>query len=861
MTSDAQNRQAKSRHDYQPPAFTIPQVSLCFELDQTATKVTAVMQLKRQTAGAALRLDGHHLTLLQLAVNGIALTDKQYQLDDEGLTIHQVPDSFELLIVTQLAPAENTALEGLYLAGNSFCTQCEAEGFRRITYFLDRPDVLAEYQVTIKADAEQYPYLLSNGNKIAEQVDDKGIRTVQWHDPFPKPCYLFALVAGDFDQLTDSFITASGRQVALELFVDKGQANRGHFALQALKRAMRWDEQRFNLEYDLDIYMIVATDFFNMGAMENKGLNIFNSKYVLADDATATDRDYFNIESIIGHEYFHNWTGNRVTCRDWFQLSLKEGLTVFRDQEFSAAMGSATLCRIDAVKLIRTAQFAEDASPMAHPIRPESVLEMNNFYTVTVYDKGAEVIRMLQTLLGQDGFANGMALYLKRHDGQAATCDDFIQAMQDANQFDLSQFALWYSQSGTVELSVSQQWDESTGRLTLTLSQHTPATADQTVKQPLLLPVRIELLQADTRGQSHLLLLSEAEQEFTFNEIMTRPVVVWLEHFSAPVKLVQHCTDDELLYIADSASDGVARWDAMQQFWSRKVKQVVAGAEVASVLQPQLISMMQKWLRQPAADKALTAELLTLPEFDSLAEQFEHIPVDDILTTLQQFRLSLAKQLHDDFNQCYQQYSPCAYRYDESSAGIRRLRAICLMYLAEVATSAPVLRAHYQQADNMTDMMSALNASQHVKTPLFAELIRDFSSRWAKDPLVMDKAFALVATDPSEQVFSAIETMLTHPLFSWKNPNRVRALFSAFSLRNPQQFHRADGKGYQLLLSAVSKLDGINPQVAARLVTPLLSWRRFDSKRQVLMRTALQKLAAQASLSNDVFEKVNRSLN
>jgi aminopeptidase N len=862
MASDRQNRNAKSRHDYQPPAFTISHVALRFELDKAATRVTAVMQIKRQTAAAALRLDGQHLQLLKVAIDETELSAQQYQLDDESLTLDAVPEQFALTIVTQLAPAENTALEGLYLAENSFCTQCEAEGFRRITYFLDRPDVLAEYSVTIEADAKQYPYLLSNGNKIDEQVSATGIRTVTWHDPFPKPCYLFALVAGDFDLLQDSFTTVSGRKVTLELFVEKGQAGRGMFALAALKRAMRWDEQRFNLEYDLDIYMVVAVDFFNMGAMENKGLNIFNSKYVLADAATATDRDYFNIESIIGHEYFHNWTGNRVTCRDWFQLSLKEGLTVFRDQEFSAEMGSATLCRIDAVKLIRTAQFAEDASPMAHPIRPDSVLEMNNFYTVTVYDKGAEVIRMLQTLLGRDGFGRGMALYLQRHDGQAATCDDFIQAMQDANQYDLRQFALWYSQSGTPELTVAQHYDGATASLTLTLQQHTPATAEQGEKKPLLLPVRIELLTPLHGAQSHLLLLSAAEQQFRFNNITAEPVVVWLEHFSAPVKLHQQSTDTELLLIADQASDGVARWDAMQQFWSRKIRQAVAGEAITTLIPAQLYQMMYKWLQHPTPDLALTAELLTLPDFDTLAEQFEQIPVDDILLTLEQLRQLLADNLQQEFAKCYQQLPTLSYVYDEASVGVRRLQALCLNYLALTPQHGiPLLRQHYQQSDNMTDTLSALTASQFAQPGLFAELTADFCKRWAQDVLVMDKAFALVATDPSEQVFSCIDSMLLHPQFSWKNPNRVRALFSTFSLRNPKQFHRPDGKGYQLLFSVISKLDGINPQVAARLVTPLLSWRRFDAKRQRLMKAELQKLATMASLSNDVFEKVSRSLN
>lgn len=861
MATSSSNRAAKFRHDYQSPAYLISRVNLCFELDPVATKVTSVMQIHCQRPGAMLTLDGQQIKLLSVALNGITLTADQYRVDENSLSLANVPEQCELTLVTQISPADNTALEGLYLAGNTFCTQCEAEGFRRISYFLDRPDVLAEYSVTIKADAKQYPYLLSNGNKVAEHIDANGIRTVQWHDPFPKPSYLFALVAGDFDRLSDTFVTVTGREVNLQLFVEKGQSEKGQFALQALKRAMRWDEQRFNLEYDLDIYMVVAVDFFNMGAMENKGLNIFNSKYVLADARTATDRDYFNIESIIGHEYFHNWTGNRVTCRDWFQLSLKEGLTVFRDQEFSADMGSATLCRIDAVKLIRTAQFAEDASPMAHPIRPESVLEMNNFYTVTVYDKGAEVIRMLQTILGQTAFNAGLALYLKRHDGQAATCDDFLRAMQDASGYNLTQFALWYSQSGTPELTVSQQFDAGTGRLRLSLQQHTPETVDQHEKAELLIPVRVELL-AGADKQQHLLLLTEAVQHFEFDGFASEPVVVWLAHFSAPVKLLQQAGDSVLLQIAAQASDGVARWDAMQQFWGRKVRQVVDGADANTVLPPQLLAIMQQWLRKPEPDLALTAELLTLPDFDTLAEQYAQIPVDAILQALHQFRQLLAKALQPDLLSCYQQLPVQPYQYTDSAVGHRRLKAVCLNYLLDDNQySKQLLKAHYQHADNMTDEITALTASQKYFPQVFDELIHDFSARWQHDVLAMDKAFALLASEPSERVFSSIEHLQQHPLFSWKNPNRVRALFSAFCMRNPAQFHRDDGKGYQLLQQTVAKLDAINPQVAARLITPLLSWRRFDSKRQQLMRDALQLLASSEALSNDLYEKVNRSLN
>lgn len=877
----SQSRQIKRLADYQAPAFLTHSIELEFVLEPAATLVTATSKISRQGVHQLpLILDGHGFELLGISLDNQPLTD--YQQTEEQLILSPLSAEFELRITTRLNPAENTALEGLYLSGGAYCTQCEAEGFRRITYYQDRPDVLAVFTTHIVADPQQFPFLLSNGNLIADTRLDNGKRRVTWFDPYPKPCYLFALVAGDFDELTGSYTTGSGREVALKFYVDKGNRERAAFALESLKRAMLWDEQEFGLEYDLDIYMVVAVDFFNMGAMENKGLNVFNSKFVLANPQTATDVDYFNIESIIGHEYFHNWTGNRVTCRDWFQLSLKEGLTVFRDQQFSAAMGSATLCRIDAIKTIRTAQFAEDAGPMAHPIRPEQVLEMNNFYTVTVYDKGAEVIRMQHTLLGQAGFRRGMDLYFQRFDGKAVTCDDFVQAMQDANQIDLSQFRRWYQQAGTPQLTVTSSQDATQASFTLTLQQHTAATSDGSPKLPLVLPVRLELISLDLNyRQQHLLILTEERQNFVFENVPPNVRAVLLADFSAPVKLQQQISLDDLLFIAANASDGVARWDAMQQIWSALVRESVDATHPVCIPE-NLVAMFRQLLEQPLDDLEFTAELLALPGFDTLAEQYPQIPVDGILDTLQSFRLQIARALTPELVRCYQGLPRLPYQYQSTQVGIRKLQSLCLSYLAQILSTAAaaqkaatdtaipdsdfiaaatrLLQQHYLQADNMTDRQATLTAAVQAGLELAQPLLEDLLEKNGQDPLIFDKWASLQVSLPTEKVFERIENIVNYPQFSWNNPNRVRAVFSAFSHYNPQQFHRPDGRGYQLLAGIVGKIDQSNPQLAARLVTPLLSWKRYDEARQLLIKQQLGQLRDQPGLSNDLFEKVARSL-
>ncbi|MEE2023528.1 aminopeptidase N [Alkalimonas mucilaginosa] len=860
MSADTNSRQVKRLADYQAPDFFIETTDLTFELAADKTLVTAVLQFRRANPNALeLRLDGQQLLLLAVHYNERLLQPSEYQCDAQQLRLSVTDDDFKLTIKTEICPQANTALEGLYFANGSFCTQCEAEGFRRITYYLDRPDVLSVFSTTIIADANQYPYLLSNGNKVADRLLAGGQRLVRWQDPFPKPCYLFALVAGDFELRQDQYTTKSGRVVELAFYVEKGQGNKALFALEALKRSMRWDEERFGLEYDLDTYMVVAVDFFNMGAMENKGLNVFNSKYVLVSNNTATDTDFFNVESIIGHEYFHNWTGNRVTCRDWFQLSLKEGLTVFRDQEFSRDMGSATVNRIHAVQVIRTAQFAEDASPMAHPIQPQQVMEMNNFYTVTVYDKGAEVIRMLHTLLGEDGFQAGMRLYVQRHDGQAVTCEHFVQAMQDANHYDLSAFRRWYQQSGTPELRVQRSYDVHKQQLTLTLRQHTPATADQATKLPLVLPIRYQLVDGE-RSESGLFVMQLQEESLVFTDVSATALPVLLEDFSAPVRLLHDYSEQELLRIAKAASNGFARWDALQSCWMLWLQQYIQQGG-AFHLPEALFELYATLLNQPLPDKSLTAELLKVPDYGTFAESFPQIPVDSILAASAAFRLQISEHLSKALLQCYQQHSQAAAEYNEEAVGQRALKNRCLDYLSmHHGDSQTLLEQQYHTASGMTDKLAVLKASLHSEHPVFESLMQHFANEWQQDVLVLDKWFSLHAANPTEQVFDTIAALCQHPKFSWQNPNRVRALFHAFAMQNPGQFHRLDGRGYQLLTQTLLLLDPINPQVAARLVTPLLSWHRYDSERQILIKQALRQLLEKDGISNDLYEKVSKAL-
>ena len=865
---------AKYRKDYKTPDFTATDIFLDFQLDPQHTVVTAKTRFQRlNPESTTLRLDGHSFQFASIKFNGSDFS--AYKQDGESLTLTLPEESagdFELEIVTILVSAENTSLQGLYQSGEGICTQCEAEGFRQITYSLDRPDVLARYQVKITADKTRYPILLSNGNRIASGESDKGQHWVEWQDPFPKPSYLFALVAGDFDVLQDGFTTRSGRKVALELYVDRGNLNRADWAMQSLKKAMKWDETRFGLEYDLDIYMIVAVDFFNMGAMENKGLNIFNSKYVLANAQTATDEDYLAIESVIGHEYFHNWTGNRVTCRDWFQLSLKEGLTVFRDQEFSSDTGSRAVNRINNVKFLRTAQFAEDASPMSHPIRPEKVLEMNNFYTMTIYEKGAEVIRMMHTLLGEKRFQQGMQLYIAENDGKAATCEDFVSAMERASGVDLTQFRRWYSQSGTPKLTISDSYDEKKHTYQLIVSQLTPPTADQMDKVNLHIPLKIALYDKNgipitllNNGEvvSDVLSVTQKEQVFEFHSVSSRPVPALLCDFSAPVKLDYHYGTEQLITLLKFAQNEFVRWDAMQMLFAAELRRNLTACQQGDELtfSAEILTALSHVLANYKENVELTTLILTLPKETEFAELFKTIDPDGIVAVRDFMQRTIAENLRAQLLETYNAIQQQEYRIDIRDIALRSLKNMCLQYLAFTETGNLIVNKHYLHANNMTDTLAALTAATKAQLGCRENLLRDFEEKWQHDGLVMDKWFALQATRPDSNVLELVQHLMLHPSFNFNNPNRLRALVASFANQNLKAFHAANGSGYRFLTDILIKLNETNPQVAARLVEPLIRFNRYDSQRQTLMKRALERLSEVEDLSKDLYEKIDKALN
>jgi aminopeptidase N len=863
--------------DYQPPEYLIDRVDLTFELGEEETRVRSVLHIRENPAAevsGVLRLHGEQLELITLSLDGKPLQATEYQQDEEGLSIPQMPAQCVLESEVRILPQKNTALEGLYKSGTMFCTQCEAEGFRKITWFLDRPDVMSRFTTTIKADRKRYPVLLSNGNPLNEIQTDDGLHQITWEDPFPKPAYLFALVAGDLRSIEASHTTPSGRDVALKIYVEPENVEKCDHAMASLKHAMTWDERCYGREYDLDIYMIVAVNDFNMGAMENKGLNIFNSKYVLASPATATDRDFQGIESVIAHEYFHNWTGNRITCRDWFQLSLKEGLTVFRDQEFSADMGSRGVKRIEDVRLLRAHQFAEDASPMAHPVRPDSYMEINNFYTVTVYEKGAEVVRMQSNLLGADLYRKGTDLYFERFDGQAVTTDDFVQCMADASGRDFSQFKRWYSQAGTPELTISSHFQPEQQCYTLTVEQHCPATPGQPDKAAFLIPLAVGLL--DTTGNemplqlqgeteavtgTRMLEVSERRQQFKFTGISERPVPALLRGFSAPVKVQYDYCDEELMFLMASEHDGFCRWDAAQSLALRILLKGVESPEAE--IPAGFLEAFRKALTDRESDQALLAEVLTLPSESYMGDQMQVVDVEGIHRSRESLKRHLALTLKDEFLSLYHEnFSADAYIPNATSIGRRSLRNLALSYLMQLDDPGVLQLCidQFKAGQNMTDVLAALSLVADKDIPEAEQLLEQFYQQWKKDPLVMDKWFTLQAVANRPDTLDRVKNLMKHPAFSIANPNKVRSLIGAFCSGNAVGFHAADGSGYQFLGDRVLELDGLNPQVASRMVRIMARWQRYDKQRQQMMKAQLERILKTEGISRDVFEIASKSL-
>ncbi len=847
--------------DYRAPDYRIAQAYLEVTLDAHATRVLARLDIEARDPAAAplppLRLDGENMQLAAIRMDGASLPADAYKTDAKYLTLHAPKARFRLEVETLIDPGANTALEGLYLAGGLYCSQCEPEGFRHITYFIDRPDNLTIFRTRIIGDKKTCPVLLSNGNMTASGDLPDGRHWAEWHDPFPKPSYLFALVAGDLACVRDSFTTQSGREIDLRIYVDPGMEDRSAYAMDALKRSMRWDETRFGLEYDLDIYMIVATIHFNMGAMENKGLNIFNSKYVLARADTATDADFAGIERVIAHEYFHNWTGNRVTCRDWFQLSLKEGLTVFRDQEFCADQRSHAVARIEDVRALRARQFAEDAGPLAHPVRPESYIEINNFYTATVYEKGAELVRMLQTLIGREAFANGLQAYLRQHDGTAAAIEDFVNAMEQAGGKSLTQFCAWYAQAGTPEISVEEIYDAAAQNYALTLTQNMPGKPDC---PPLHIPVAFGLLDqdgAEIPGAARVLELTGAQQTFHFKGIPAKPVSSLFREFSAPVIVKTPSASGAQAFLLAHDTDPFNRWEAGQQYALRLLSDNAAriSRDEQPRQDPHFIEALAALLRDTALEKAFVAAILTLPPEQEIARRMDVINVEAVHIARQTLRREIATALHEPLlaiyhaNDSNRPYSP-----DAAEAGRRALRNCALAYLTAGGAMTDLAMAHYRSARNMTDSIAALSILAHADAPERMQALEDFYTRWRDDPLVLDKWFTAQALSHLPDTLAQVTALLQHPEFSFENPNRVRSLIGAFCHSNQRHFNAAGGSGYRFFADQVLTLDKINAQVASRLLTAMDQWRRFDATSQVHARAALTRIVNTPGLSPNVYE-------
>jgi aminopeptidase N len=866
------------RQDYKPAPYRVARTSLEFLLEPTATRVHASLDIEPlQDAPGALELLGEHLKLIDIKIEGRPLAKDAYTVADDKLVIKAPPQTrFRLDTSVELNPQANTALSGLYISDGMFCTQCEAEGFRRITYSLDRPDNMSIYSVRMVADRALYPVLLSNGNEVARGTLPGGRHFAEWHDPFPKPSYLFALVAGDLAHAEDHFVTSSGRRVKLGIYVTHGNEDKVSFAMGALQRSMKWDEEAFGREYDLDVFNIVAVSAFNFGAMENKGLNIFNDKLILARPDTATDMDYDLIEAVVGHEYFHNWSGNRVTCRDWFQLSLKEGFTVFRDQSFSAEMRSAAVERIGDVRALRMRQFQEDGGPLAHPVRPDSYLTIDNFYTATVYEKGAEVVRMVRTILGQENFRKGSDLYFARHDGTAATCDDFIKAMEDASGVDLSQFKLWYSQAGTPQVTAHGKYDAGSKTYELTLEQKLAPTPGQTDKKPMHIPVAVGLvgrtsgqdIQIDVDGSkaaTQILNLREAKQTFKLKGV-SEPVVPSIGRgFSAPAKFVSDLTAEDRAFLMAKDSDSFNRWESGQKFATDLLLRMASDARAGKTPKPDqlFVESFGELLRDARKDPAFTTMAIQLPTEMELAQAIDEADPDAIHAARETLRKALATTYKGALRDTYQSFkSNEPYSPDAASAGRRSLRNICLRYLTAEDTKDVRAMAfeHFRGADNMTDKIGGLAPLADMDGEEGETALGQFYEQWKANPLVIDKWMSLQAMSCRPDALSRIQNLTKHPAFNIENPNRVRALIGAFVMGNQLRFHAADGAGYQFLGDHVLKLDSLNPQVAARLCGAFETWRRFDSRRQQMIREQLTRINKTKGLSRNVLEITEKTL-
>jgi aminopeptidase N len=867
--------------DYRPSLFKVSHTDLTFELDPNSTRVNVIYKIQRQDVNdcSPLILQGENLTLVKVEINGHLLSPEHYYRTDQQLSIYDCPNEAEVHIETLISPAQNKELMGLYASANNFCTQCEAEGFRRITYALDRPDILSIFTTKLIANADQYPTLLSNGNLIETGILVDGKHFAVWHDPFPKPCYLFALVAGSFDQISGSFTTQSGRDVKIHIYTDKGQADQCYHALEAVKKSMLWDEINYGLEYDLDLFMIVAVNDFNFGAMENKGLNIFNAKYILARQETATDSDFNGVETVVAHEYFHNWSGNRVTLRDWFQLSLKEGLTVYRDQSFDEDNISKTVHRINIVNRLRSMQFKEDQGPMAHPVQPQSYMKIDNFYTTTIYNKGAEVIRMFHLLLGDHAYRQACDDYFSRFDGQAVTIQDFADIMQAHSDFDLSPFLLWYTQAGTPRVHIRDEYDADTQRYTLHINQEVPNTVGQHNKKPMLIPMKMALI--DVHGKEvptpnlyrgSLLLIDQEQQSVSFDNITDPVTPSFFRHFSAPIRCNYEYNTEQLEHLMRHDQDGVNRWQAAQLLALAQLNPMIeayqtgsAYENLKSLVQTRYINLMREVLKEKVTDQYYHAQLIALPSESYLAENMPMIHVEAIHYARKALKLVLAHELYSEFQTIYHQCSQNAHpHYDIQQMGRRVLRNTCLSYLSSVQQPLDLQRAWDQFNQsltvNMTDATAALSALSHSDSPYCQQAFDLFYQQWSSQALVMNKWFSIQAMAHKSNILDTVNALMKHKVFSIENPNNVYALIYGFAINNPMAFHDISGTGYDFLATQVIHIDRINPMVAARIITPLTHWRRYDETRSQLMKQALEKIMQQSEMSDNLNECVSKSL-